>query len=567
MQELFTSASGESATLAELLDYPGLTDPSAQKYVTYLTTSSLENLTLEPSLLQTQSHHLISSITSLTHASYPTFLALHGTTNALTTSLESLSGTLKGMIKEDLPAVEDSASAWRGRTEGALSERAKARLVLEQSDKLRDLLDIPVLIETCVRNGYFQEALSLAAHAETIWPSSTFPPSIVQSILAEVRLSINHMLLLLLSNLKDTNRKLPALWKSVNFLRKMDVFPDTGDVGSEELIAKLFLSGREQVLIQSLDTIERDVTRLLASGNLLGETEVEDLTRHTKKFIDNWREGVYDILTQFTTIFLESANITSSPAPLHALASAYVTQSLSHHLLPPLRMILPHLPLGSLPSILTQLTYCASSFGRVGFDFRGILSDLFAAAIINTVVTEFRSASAKFTRHFSAQNPRPGRGKSELPPISSFLSDSTNTHVHAIPTEAQIAENIHAPPVILATVSPIAEITNNLLIVLNNFRLLAPVSRRDEVLDALNQELVNSGQTLLDYLRSVTGNAGGGSGEVKTMGDNYFLVFVPFARLALISGVYGKATVPERDSALSLMHLVDDWKEFSLTLE
>src|SRR5437016_3803175 len=53
------------------------TKPNSQTYLSNLTTFGLQELLAEPTTLQTQSHHLTSSLTSLTHTSYPTFLSLH----------------------------------------------------------------------------------------------------------------------------------------------------------------------------------------------------------------------------------------------------------------------------------------------------------------------------------------------------------------------------------------------------------------------------------------------------------------------------------------------------------
>jgi hypothetical protein len=149
-------------------------DPQLTIYLTELPNSPL--LLSTPQSLSTQSHTLTSSLTSLTHTSYPIFLSLHTTTNSLRSSLSSLSTSLDTLIDESLPALENAAKEFK-ETSGleVLSERTKARVVLEQHDKLRDLLDVPVLIDTCVRNGIYAEALSLASHASSSLAS--FSPS------------------------------------------------------------------------------------------------------------------------------------------------------------------------------------------------------------------------------------------------------------------------------------------------------------------------------------------------------------------------------------------------------
>jgi hypothetical protein len=42
--------------------------------------------------------------------------------------------------------------------DAVLKEQGKATLVLEQYEKIRELLEIPLRIDACVRNGYFSES-------------------------------------------------------------------------------------------------------------------------------------------------------------------------------------------------------------------------------------------------------------------------------------------------------------------------------------------------------------------------------------------------------------------------
>jgi hypothetical protein len=327
--------------------------------------------------------------------------------------LTSLSSSLDSLLTTSLPALEEAAAGWKDRTETVLNDRSKARVVLEQHEKIRDLLDIPILIDTCVRNGYFAEALSLASHAKTLAgnasSSSKSSPLILSSVLSEVHHSIMQMLLSLIATLYEPNRRLPALWKAINFLRKMDVFgpsspfasatPQT-NISNEEQIALAFLVGRESCLKITLEGCGSDISRLTQHKDL-DDREKEDLARYLKRYIDLWREGVYDIITQYSTIFLEkpSSSSTSQQSPIksvtdsgqpaiglettriHTLITTYAYRTLTTHLLPLVSPCLPLLSLPLLPSLLTQLTYCSTAFARVGLDFRGILPLLFSHAV------------------------------------------------------------------------------------------------------------------------------------------------------------------------------------------
>ncbi|CAA7265866.1 unnamed protein product [Cyclocybe aegerita] len=647
------------ATTSRLADVSPLTDviassskvpveqllkPNSQEYLSNLTTYGLQDLLVEPTTLQTQSHHLTSSLTSLTHTSYPTFLSLHRTTNALTASLTSLSSSLEALLNSSLPALEDCAAGWKERTETVLRDRSKARVVLEQHEKIRDLLEIPLLIDTCVRNGYFTEALSLVSHAKALATNASLsnqpPPLLLSSVLSEIHHSIMQMLLSLLTTLYEPNRKLPALYKAVSFLRKMDVFGSSspfapapphlkasdsdkfseflGDnVSSEEQIALAFLVGRESCLKSILEPCKGDVSRMTQHGEL-DEREKEDLARCLKKYIDLWREGVYDVITQYTTIFLEKTSpaalayqsstaksngvVTPSESStakqewlrLHALITTYASRALTAHLLPILSPSLSLLSISLLPSLLTQLTYCSTAFARVGLDFRGLLSTLFSRAVAEVIRQDMRKTRDKFVSRFQIPTSPTGRNingvvkpKWERP--SRWLV-STTTDLPPVPvtpaTPASTSTFLsqgppHIPPQILASYPPLAEFTNALLSVLNGLRLLAPTNilpTLSRVLD--NEVLAKSGEALFAYIKAyrsdsrlATGTNVDDDGDeqerqegiVMAFGQIYFAVLVPFMRRALVEGVYGvKLDATFEDGGPTLPTVVMDWEDYYL---
>ncbi|KAG6901024.1 hypothetical protein C0995_002047 [Termitomyces sp. Mi166 len=561
------------------------------EYEAHLTTLSLPALLAEPGALQTQAHHLTSSLTSLTHTSYPTFLSLHQTTTALSASVSSLSSSLSSLISTSLPALQDATAAWNKRTSDVLRERSKARLVLDHHDKIKDLLDIPIFIDSCVRNGYFQEALALSSHVSAMAARPGAPP-IIASVHAEVEAAIAQMLVVLLGTLNEPGRKLPALWKTVNILRKMEAFapgkdkPEHGipglitdEASSEELLALAFLSGRLSCLTSALEPIARDIHRLTNSTSTssptdelpslgipkLSDRDKEDIARSLKKYIDVWREGAYDILTQYSTIFLEqqqhphptvptpaprspthqrrfSAHLTSQPQPSNpAPASSFLPLLSPHllsHLLPLLKFTLPLLPLPLLSSILTQLTYCAAAFTRVGLDFRGLVGTLVSSAVASSVRQSLQDIEPLLSSDTSNRSSGKIRSLPERKPSEWLIISSA---VDAPPVPAQVQTPPHIPPQMLASYPPLAKYTNALLGVLNALRLLAPVGIMYDLVEVLDGTLGRAGEELMEYLKGFVGkDKDEGEDKVsRAVGEAYHKMLVPFVRRALVEGVYG----------------------------
>jgi hypothetical protein len=323
------------------------------------------------------------------------------------------------------------------------------------------------------------------------------------------------------------------------------------EVLEEDELALAFLSGRGECLNVALASLGRDYGVVGPGGEGKGGarrdgSDAEDVARFLKKYIDIWREGVYDIITQYTTIFLErisSASTTpASPATgttsyvlLHSLLTTYASHALTSLLLPTLQQHLPHTP-SALPSLLTQLTYCSTAFARVGLDFRSILNSLFSDAVKEIIGREIRDAGSKWSD--SIQSARRKRGPEDWL-ISPELVNSPPTSSLSLDAPA------HVPPQILASYPPIAEYTNALLTSLNGLRLLAPVRIMGDIVAILDEVLADSAAVFLSHVQGSGFNEGTSEGVTRAAGKVFVHVFVPFVRRGLLEGVYGVKVTSE----------------------
>ncbi|KAI0706262.1 Dor1-domain-containing protein [Cerioporus squamosus] len=519
-----------------------LSSPEAAPYIAHLTSLSLPELEAEPTELASSSAQLTNALTTLCYTSYPTFLSLHTTTSTLSSSLDALSNSLSSLLST-LPALESSARTFAQDSRTLLSSRRKAALVLENHDKLHDVLSLPMLLETSVRNHNYADALLLAQHASTL--AARFPNNpLVQSVKADCDARVHSMLAQLLRILHE-QAKLPALFRAVGFLRKMDVL-------SEQELALAFLSGRSAYLEGSLRAVE--VERKGVDGEGSVEREREAQARYLKRYVDAWREGVHDVVTQYTTIFLDrpqGAELAASE--LHVLLTTFTTLHV-RRLLDLLRETLPLVADPSLlTSLLTQLTYCATSFARVGMDFRAALAPLFVAAVRKGVTREFEQATEAWCRAIDSEDASKSRSKSLRKKPSQFLLAPALASSPPLPTDAQLSAiasaAANAPPTILVSYPPLALYTNALLTALNGLRLLAPAQLLGDLLVVLERSLAHGAIMLLVCARSASDERANGSlndedakreeDAVRAAGTVYIKIFVPFMRRALVEGVYG----------------------------
>ena len=496
-----------------------LSSPKAATYLAQLTTLPLGTILSEPDNLSSTSSQLTNALTNLCTSSYPTFLSLHRTTTGLTSTLSSFSDTLDTLL-EDIPALESATHSFSSEITSIQSSRRRAALVLEHSSKLQDILELPVLADACVRGGHFQEALDLATHAARL--AARFPHvQAVQDIHAEANAAIRALLGQLLATLRAPG-KLPTLFRAVSFLRRMRVLP-------ERELALAFLTGRLEALNVALTSAE---------GEKRGLDAPDAWVRYMKKYIDTWREGVHDLLTQYAAIFLERPPPDLPPEDLHTLRSLLpaCTAQLLARLLDALRSALPRLPdAPALTALLTQLTYCATSFARLGFDFRTLLPPLFEDAVRARVSGEFSKAADEFARTPEAA----GRMAVGAPRRDSRGGVGTTAGV------------LHMPPQALVVYPPVAVLANALLAALNGLRLLAPVALLGDLANALDASLARAAGALLGAPRE----------EAREAAKAFVRLLVPFVRRGLIEGVYGSdlGNVPPNDALREMMEKMGSW--------
>lgn len=448
-----------------------------------------------------------------------------------------------------------------------LSSRRKAALVLEHHDKLHDILSLPMLLETSVRNHNYADALLLAQHATTL--AARFPSNpLVQSVKADCDARVHSMLAQLLRVLHE-QAKLPALFRAVGFLRKMDVL-------TEQELALAFLSGRNEYLDGTLRVVEVE-TGMGGEGSVERERERENQARYLKRYVDAWREGVHDVVTQYTTIFLDRPKGADPAASeLHVLLTTFTTLHV-RRLLDLLRDTLPRVADPSLlTSLLTQLTYCATSFARVGMDFRAALGPLFVAAVQKGVTREFEEATDAWCRAIDSEDDPKARARtsSKRKRPSEFLLAPSVASSPPIPTKSQLsaisAAPANTPPTILVSYPPLALYTNAILAALNGLRLLAPVDLLPGLLLALERSLAHGAIMLLVCARSAADERAHGSSHsnaedakrdedaARVAGTMYVKVFVPFVRRALVEGVYG-AKMSDFEVGEDLAGVLGEW--------
>ncbi|KAL1916034.1 uncharacterized protein VTP21DRAFT_6038 [Calcarisporiella thermophila] len=349
-----SSTAADHDALLSLLVQRGLTlssspseDTELHGYLNRLTSLSLEALKAEPLHLSEKMEDIQSNLTRLALDEHKAFIEAYDARVETAHALEQMNSHVQGVIK-DIPLLEEQLSIFSKGVESIVRERRRLSLVLESHSALLDILEIPQLMDTCVRNGYYAEAMDLHAHTQRL--TLRYPGPVVARVAEQVANSCTRMMAQLVTLLQEPI-KLPTCIRVVGYLRRMDVF-------AEDELRLLFLKSRDSYLSEALSKLN---------------PEKRDPARYVKKYVDTFREIFFDTLAQFRSLF--------AAAEGGWVLSDYVTRGVSELD----RILREWVPLikerGALASLHTQLVYCAVSLGRVGVDFRWLVEEIFEEAV------------------------------------------------------------------------------------------------------------------------------------------------------------------------------------------
>ena len=425
--------------------------PSSLAYLDKLQATHLDDVLKEPSLISSEATRVETDLTNLCYREYPLFISVHQCSTAVRNAFDDFDGSLTRLL-DSVPDLETECKSFATSTQRLQSGRRRAGLLLEYQDKINELLQMPKLMETCVRNGYYQDAIDISDHAQQLDQTS----KLVQDVLTEIT-AIRQLMMVQLVTLLRESIKLPTLIKTVSFIRRLGM--------NEAELRVVYLT-----------------SRLHNFNAHVGELDKSEPIRYIRRYIDLFREHIYDIITQFTAIFDHDLLLVS-------FANDSVTNLVT--------LVLGHLPQVSdsaaLSSLLVQLGYCAISFSRLGLDFSSHFVEPFSGYISES----YRQGVAKATEVM-----RTG--------LEQSLQSSASLSLHLVTPEFNPSEDLafpeHSLPPHVTQLPPLATFVNAHLSALNVLRLLAPrhLARRLQALQAAQLEVAT--ESVFDYLEHAVAN-------------------------------------------------------------
>lgn len=439
-------------------------NPDFAAYLSELSSFGVEKLSREPERLAEERAQILQQTRELAFSNYQTFIRTADCTEHIYRDFGRVESSVSRLL-DKLPGFGERCRGFMKEAEDIGASRRMNSLTLNRHTEILEILEIPQLMDTCVRNGYYEEALELAAYVKRLEKKHSSLP-VIQGIVREVRQSTQLMLNQLLQQLRS-NSQLPVCLRVIGYLRRMDVFTEA------ELRVK-FLQARGTWLHSILAAISED-----------------DPYFHITKTIEACRVHLFDIITQYRAIFSDEDPLVPPAGGQVAVNEAaifhgWVVQKVAEFL-ETLERDLQRGVGGRLDSLLGQCMYFGLSFSRVGADFRGQLAPMFQRVAAETFRRAVQEAVDKFQEDMNLYTliALPSVLGGTIPPVAPSTQPGTLQ-----------------PPMSLLDFQPLACFLNNILTAFNDLRLCCPIGLAQDVTTSLEDALKMVTRQILVFHRS-----------------------------------------------------------------
>ena len=430
-------------------------------YLQELNSYHIERLQAEPTVLLDNKQHIQEEIKNLAFSNYKTFIRTAVVSKEIYSDFSVIESKLDNLVTR-LPEFGALCENFTKNIQTISASRRTNNLTLQKHNQLLEILEISQLMDTCVRNEYYEEALDLAAYVKRLDKRFSSSIQLVKQIVNDVNKSLNIMLKQLLQQLK-TNLQFNQCLKIIGIIRRLEVF-------SESELRIKFLQLRDSWL-----------------NVLLKQIPQNDPYHHISKTIEEMRIHLFDIITQYRAIFTDedlNSSSTSSQSSSNLLLFTKDSNNesklffcwLQQKIKVFLSILRNDLRLGvgaRLDSVLSQSMYFGLAFSRVGLDFRVLIVPIFEEAILEQMSKSFATANAKFEESLGKLNWSELYLENSKSSNSSLLATAFDENSKTVTTTSTSIIN---PPIQLLDFQPLAIYLNSILLAFNEFRLCGPLN-------------------------------------------------------------------------------------------
>lgn len=326
-----------------------------------------------------------------------TFVSVERRGHALELALKDLLSSVKNveeMVSTSQTALEQEEES--DSSLAALSEKHRVRRrTLLQHSSLLELLELPSLMDACVRSNLYEEALSIAGFANTLERRHTEKNEVVLKVIAQVRsrqLDLRRHLLFCLKN----HVTMPQCLEIVTALRRLNSIDleRQSEANLERVHSAMelslqvdFLEARDVWLDQPANVATLPGATPAREGSLAipsSEQLLDTIERH--------RTRMFEIATQFNAIFRAQTNAQKISL---SLLSMWISRRVNSFLSLLQSRLNDMEDSATLRDALDSCVFFSASMGRLGADFTSQLPPLFEKKMLNLVVNSWKEGVAQ----------------------------------------------------------------------------------------------------------------------------------------------------------------------------
>jgi hypothetical protein len=439
---------------------------------------NIHRLQLEPMKLKEENEHIMEDIQNLAFSNYKTFIRTAQCSREIYQDFSIIENKLDSLTSK-IPEFSSKCESFTKNIQTINASRRMTNITLQKHNQLLEILEISQLMDTCVRNEYYDEALELAAYVKRLEKKFGTSISLIQQIVEDVKLSLQLMLKQLLQQLK-THIQFPQCLKVIGLIRRLDIF-------TESQLRIKFLQLRDTWLQKLLDNIPN-----------------EDPYHYVCKTIDENRVHLFDIITQYKALFsdddltmnfnMNNILLTKDSNCDSKLFNCWILDKVSRFL-NTLRSALKVGVGNRLDSVLSQAMYFGLAFSRVGLDFRLLIVQIFEDSAFEQFELSVQNSNARFNELMQRFS------------FNDLLNDTATAMLFMNDASASVLlnkKNGINPPYGLLEFHPLAVYLNCLLQAFNDFRLCAPLNLVVKMRKLIEESLCRLADAISVFLKQNT---------------------------------------------------------------
>eukprot|EP00450_Noctiluca_scintillans_P000403 CAMPEP_0194503330 /NCGR_PEP_ID=MMETSP0253-20130528/28317_1 /TAXON_ID=2966 /ORGANISM="Noctiluca scintillans" /LENGTH=685 /DNA_ID=CAMNT_0039345607 /DNA_START=38 /DNA_END=2095 /DNA_ORIENTATION=- len=460
---------------------------TARLYFPHLTSSTYERLAREPDNLANENERCKREMERLAVTNYSAFIGNSQVIEAVQCEFADIQDRLDSMAEMLVP-VQEQIQEFQTKSSNLSLRRAALRGVLQQSSTLLELLELPQLLDACIRNQMYDESLELLSFCGSLLQAHELRAEeipVLTMLGEDVAVQRANLLGALLGQLR-TDIHLPACVRVIGHLRRLQDH-------SEEALRQSFIEQRGAFLeghkqqVESLRSSRSSVINALRNAADLLRTHVFDIGMQYRTLFKNEEGPLCVWINEQVAWFTELLRVHVLPSDGQGAERQGVVQGLRRPVTE------ARIDAAELARVLRQCWHASTTLKRLGAHFFPSVTGIFETRMRHHVFEMLDVSLLTFHSEL---------GRYDWVASTAFAAASQTASATMSTTEGEDSGDratLHPEALELMRHRPLAVFSNDLVQTFNEFRQCAIFGLRTAIVRRCHETLLGA----VNLLRSV----------------------------------------------------------------